>query len=103
MIELTRLTTRLRALVFVNTRKACQQAADQIRKQYVEALSDTRPQPLPWHQPEESLEAEDKGLNSLLKYGIGFHHAGLGFHDRQLVEHSFTRSILSVVVCTTTL
>ncbi len=89
------------SLVFVSSRKACQQAADQIRKQYVEALAGT--QPPPWPKPTEKLRAEDKGLGTLLPYGIGIHHAGMSSQDKFTVERNFHDATLSVVVCTTTL
>jgi replicative superfamily II helicase len=89
--------------VFVNSRKACQQAAEQIKKDYIQATTGNSNQLPPWKKPEVSLRAEDKSLNELLPYGIGFHHAGLPFHDRRLVEANFTDSTLSVVVSTTTL
>ena len=89
--------------MFVSSRKGCQQASDQIKKQYNEAAAAHSNQLPPWPKPDVTLMAEDKGLNGLLPYGIGFHHAGLSFHDRRLVEQNFTDSTISVVVCTTTL
>jgi len=92
-----------RCLVFVNSRKACPQAAEHIRKQYAEAAAGIATEPLPWDLPTSAPVADDKVLTNLLKYGIGVHHAGLNFNDRHLVEHGFINGLISVVVCTTTL
>lgn len=39
----------------------------------------------------------------LVKLGIGCHHAGMSFHDRNAVENLFRISCLSILVATSTL
>lgn len=89
-------------LVFCNIRKSCVQAAEQLRKQYVE-VSIGHSGAMPWKLPAIPLQAEDKAMNPLLAYGIAFHHAGLSWRDRQLVEHEFIKGQISIVCATSTL
>ncbi|MBD3256254.1 MAG: hypothetical protein GF383_14245, partial [Candidatus Lokiarchaeota archaeon] len=42
-------------------------------------------------------------LHKLVKYGIGFHHAGLLPTERKLVENFYRKGALKVICCTTTL
>nr|MDO8099389.1 DEAD/DEAH box helicase [Candidatus Njordarchaeota archaeon] len=44
-----------------------------------------------------------KRLASVVQAGVAFHHAGLRFEDRNMVEEGFRNSIIKAVVCTTTL
>lgn len=47
------------------------------------------------------------GLDSILEktisYAVGFHHAGLTFDERDIIESAFCRSALRVIVATSTL
>jgi superfamily II DNA/RNA helicase len=42
-------------------------------------------------------------LRTLLHNGISYHHAGLGFQGRQLIEHLFNKGKVRVICATTTL
>jgi replicative superfamily II helicase len=42
-------------------------------------------------------------LIELMRQGVGFHHAGLNYASRELVEDAFRNGFLRVVCCTTTL
>ncbi|PVD32707.1 hypothetical protein C0Q70_08152 [Pomacea canaliculata] len=41
--------------------------------------------------------------SELLMYGVGIHHAGMGNHDRHMVEELFRSGKLLVLICTSTL
>ena len=46
---------------------------------------------------------KDKVLKDCLSAGVGFHHAGLAFDDRSIVEKIFHQGQLPVLCCTSTL
>ena len=50
-----------------------------------------------------SSRISNKTLSSMVKYGIGFHNAGLSLNDRQLVEEGFKTSLIRIVCTTSTL
>ena len=51
----------------------------------------------------EQVVFKDKKLLEFVKNGVGFHHAGLDYADRQSVEALFMTSKLKVICCTSTL
>lgn len=44
-----------------------------------------------------------KKLTNMIGHGIAFHHAGLSFGDRQIIENLFRTGNLPILVCTNTL
>ncbi|MFX0101645.1 MAG: DEAD/DEAH box helicase [Candidatus Hodarchaeota archaeon] len=42
-------------------------------------------------------------LPQFVLHGVSYHHAGLSFSERELVEYAFKNRIISVICCTTTL
>lgn len=46
---------------------------------------------------------QDPSLKHTLQFGIGMHHAGLGDHDRSIVETLFVEQKIQVLVATSTL
>ena len=51
----------------------------------------------------EYLKVDNKNLQDILPYGIGFHNAGLLRKDRTIVENLFRRRSIKVLVSTSTL
>lgn len=46
---------------------------------------------------------QDSKLKQLVMKGIAYHHAGLSYQDRAIIEDAFRKSIIVVLVCTNTL
>ncbi|KAL1720053.1 hypothetical protein EV715DRAFT_262894 [Schizophyllum commune] len=89
-------------LVFVATRKGVFGTAEQLKKDYDEAMK--KKQTLPWSKPPRSNYAfNDKRLEELALYGIGVHHAGLGMDDRRATEELYLNRKLRIVIATSTL
>ncbi|KAK0463719.1 uncharacterized protein EV420DRAFT_1729062 [Desarmillaria tabescens] len=89
-------------LVFCPTRKGVFATADHIFKDYIEA--EKRKQSLPWtHSERVEHVFQDKRLAEWASYGIGVHHAGLSLDDRRAVEGLFLKTVLRIVIATSTL
>ncbi|XP_025088893.1 uncharacterized protein LOC112560994 isoform X5 [Pomacea canaliculata] len=94
-------SNRKPTLVFCSSRKSVQQTAEVLVKQK-------------WGQSFVSSAnrsditavahvMQDSKLSELLMYGVGIHHAGMGNHDRHMVEELFRSGKLLVLICTSTL
>lgn len=86
-------------LVFCMTRKSCQEAAQELAKQWSQRL----PQVRLWPEPKKRIPVIDASLQELVRYGVAFHHAGLDADDRNAVHKAFEEGHLSVICCTSTL
>jgi len=89
-------------LIFVNSRKATEKFAEKISNEVNRYLSDEDRRVL------SELDLGDEGslnhkLYSLLRKGVGYHHAGMLSEQRRLVEKFFREGHLKLVVATTTL
>lgn len=42
-------------------------------------------------------------MNTSISYGVAFHHAGLTFDERDIIESAFCKSLIRVIVATSTL
>lgn len=81
------------ALVFVSSRKGAKDLAGKLRQA---GLGHSAPTP-------GAVKTEDDALGEYLRWGIGFHSAGLSSQDRTVVENLFRAGKLLVVCCTSTL
>jgi DNA polymerase theta len=45
----------------------------------------------------------DEGLKKSVAFGVAFHHAGLTYDERDIIESAFKRGVLRVIVATSTL
>ncbi|KAI0062246.1 P-loop containing nucleoside triphosphate hydrolase protein [Artomyces pyxidatus] len=89
-------------LVFVSTRKAVLQTAEQLLLDFTKAAE--AKQPLPWAAPQRIEHTfHEKKLDKLVAAGIGAHHAGLDIDDKRIIEDLFLKKTLRVVVSTSTL
>ncbi|THH08313.1 hypothetical protein EW145_g2777 [Phellinidium pouzarii] len=89
-------------LIFCNTRKGVLTTAEQLLKEYEQAVAGR--QNVPWTQPKQlSRTFHDKRLEKLAKAGVGVHHAGLSLDDRRHIESLFLEGSLRVVTATSTL
>ncbi len=91
------------ALVFVNTKRSAEKAAEDISKQIkkqdkeLEELSEQILKAL--SRPTRQCER----LSRCIKKGIAFHHAGLVAKQRELIEDSFRQGIIKIICSTPTL
>ncbi|MHA1457861.1 MAG: helicase-related protein, partial [Promethearchaeota archaeon] len=91
-------------LVFVNKRKLTQSIALNLRMLVKGHLSSEELNEC--KKAEGSLSTLRGGIPNLrksIKYGVAFHHAGLLFKERKVVEESFRKHVLKLIICTTTL
>ncbi|PIN87130.1 hypothetical protein COV19_01400 [Candidatus Woesearchaeota archaeon CG10_big_fil_rev_8_21_14_0_10_44_13] len=100
------------ALVFVNTKRGAEKAAEDIaskikfdennpilrkRKQEWEQTADEIIKVLP--RPTKQCER----LGKCIRKGIAFHHAGLAQKQKTIIEDAFRQNILPIICCTPTL
>ncbi|KAL5512118.1 hypothetical protein ACEPAG_3639 [Sanghuangporus baumii] len=89
-------------LIFCSTRKGTLTTAEQLLKEYEEAV--TKKQKTAWAPPKHlNHPFQDKRLEKLAKVGIGVHHAGLSLDDRRAIEDLYLDGTLRVVCATSTL
>ncbi len=99
-------------LVFCPTKTRCESLAEHIAKT-IENLVNLSKE-IPAYLSKEKLtdclyelKATPAGLDDKLmktvKYGVGFHHAGLTMEEREIIENYFKNGFLLVIVCTSTL
>ncbi|MEN2974420.1 MAG: DEAD/DEAH box helicase [Candidatus Caldarchaeales archaeon] len=97
------------ALVFASTRKKAEDYAFKIAQAFVERLDTLNwedREKLREHATELLLEERSsftENLAKLVEVGVAFHHAGLSYHHRRIVEEAFKSRVLKVVVATPTL
>lgn len=91
------------ALIFVNARSRAVSLAEKIAKRtklapgpgiskYVDLIL----------RSSDAVKLNEK-LANLFAYGVSFHHAGLGFTQRKIIEDAFRNNALRVIVATPTL
>ncbi|KAI0372960.1 P-loop containing nucleoside triphosphate hydrolase protein [Pilatotrama ljubarskyi] len=89
-------------LVFCATRKGVMIAAEQVLKEYDEAIS--KKETLPWSKPSRIEHTfSSKQLDKLAACGIGVHHAGLGREDRSATEQLYLKKAIKILFATSTL
>ncbi|KAL9703505.1 hypothetical protein quinque_007023 [Culex quinquefasciatus] len=91
-------------LVFCPTKRQCEQLCT--------LMKDCLPRELLLHRTKEreelvvALRAENDGadlLASAFLLGIAYHHSGLSFDERKMIEDAYRLGILSLIICTSTL
>lgn len=91
------------ALIFVNTKRSAEKQAEDISKKIKGTKKELD------EISQKALNAlskptkQCKRLQSCLRKGIAFHHAGLAQKQRQLIEDGFRKGLLSIICCTPTL
>lgn len=102
-LALDTLRINKQALVFVNTKKGAEKAAEDISKKVKnddQKLSDLSQQVLKaLSKPTKQCER----LSRCIKKGIAFHHAGLAAKQRDIVEDGFRDGIIKIICATPTL
>ncbi len=91
------------ALVFVNSRRSAEKEAVEISRRIRKMFDSSELSRL----KELASSIEDTPVNERLKLALGggaaFHHAGLGYEERRLIEDAFRKGLLKVIVATPTL
>lgn len=50
-----------------------------------------------------NLRIADKQLREVVKHGMGYHHAGISFEDREHIENLYRDGLIRILVSTQTL
>ncbi|KAM3848147.1 LOW QUALITY PROTEIN: DNA polymerase theta [Vipera latastei] len=104
-------------LVFCPTKNWCEKLADIIAREFcsiqqknLQKMSTLSPVTLCQEGIEKlliQLKQSPSGLDSVLhrtiKWGVAFHHAGLTFDERDIIEVAFRQGVLRVLIATSTL
>ena len=94
-------------LVFCQTQKGTINAAKQLVSDYnmnkIPIMSVTNSTQERMKLDALSSKISNKQLSQFVKYGIGFHNAGLSLSDRQLVEEHFKSNLIKIICTTSTL
>jgi len=91
-------------LVFLNTRKATQQAAHNFKSFIKNQISDNEFDK--YRELElklKKIKGGNKELNKVVKCGVAFHHAGLLAKERLIIENAYRKRLLKVLFTTSTL
>lgn len=95
-------------LIFLNTRKSAQAEARRVAKEIHSGQKHIEFEKL--KALAEELQKKDQEttklshqLSECIKYGVAFHHAGLDFEHRKLVEDNFRQNLIKVICATPTL
>ena len=75
-----------------STRKACPRVLDKLKERGGYILGTEEKKKL----MHVSKEIKDRALAAYVEFGVGFHHAGLDYADRLLIEKSFIEGVLPV-------
>jgi DNA polymerase theta len=104
--------TRNGVLVFCPTKSRCEVIAENIARTIYSLDRNHGETPTYLNKDKlidclNELKATPAGLDNQLaktiRFGIGFHHAGLTVEEREIVENYFKNGYLLVIVCTSTL
>ncbi|XP_063150682.1 DNA polymerase theta [Candoia aspera] len=104
-------------LVFCPTKNWCEKLADIVAREFcsiqqksLQKMSTLSPVTLCMEGIEKlliQLKRSPSGLDSVLhrtvKWGVAFHHAGLTFDERDIIEVAFRQGVLRVLIATSTL
>jgi len=91
-------------LIFVNKRRLTQMLAKNLNLVVSKHLSNQ--EKIECKKIEQKLGNIRGGITDLkkvIKNGVAFHHAGMLSNERKVVEESFRKRLLKVIICTTTL
>lgn len=93
-------------LIFVNTRKSAESNARKLRKIMAKFLKEEEKKEL--EKISERLKGEEGNilltkLAECIGDGVAFHHAGLDYKEREVVEKEFKKGLIKCIVATPTL
>lgn len=86
-------------MVFCFTRKSCETTARGLAEWWSTCSAGDKA----WPPPSKRIPVISRDLQEIVRYGVAFHHGGLGFEDRAAVEQHYLNGELHVICCTSTL
>uniref|UniRef100_A0A672JB02 DNA polymerase theta n=1 Tax=Salarias fasciatus TaxID=181472 RepID=A0A672JB02_SALFA len=99
-------------LLFCPSKNWCEKLADTIAREFYHRDGEAEPQPVCLQQEElldvvAQLRRTPAGLDPILQrtvpWGVAFHHAGLTFDERDVLEGAFRQGAIRVLAATSTL
>ncbi len=93
-------------LIFVNRRKSAESLAMKLQRRIYRNLSNEEREELKEmakNVMDEEYTIYGEKISKLVLHGVAFHHAGLSNKQRKIVEDSFKKRLLKVIVATPTL
>ncbi len=91
-------------VIFLNTRKNTREQAMNLKETVKRFVSEEDSMKLDKISKDiNEVKGYNHDLKKIIKYGVGFHHAGLLPKERRLVEDNYRRKLIKVLCCTTTL
>ncbi|MFZ5800648.1 MAG: DEAD/DEAH box helicase [Candidatus Omnitrophota bacterium] len=96
------------ALIFVNSRRSTQAVAKDLQKTVHKYVA-PQEKILLEEIAKSILGAKDEAtkichkLSECVRHGVAFHHAGLHYHQRRLIEDAFKKNLVKVICSTPTL
>jgi helicase len=91
------------ALIFVNSKKGAEKAAEELSKKVKKSSEQLNvlSQQILDVLPKQTTQCER--LAMCVKQGVAFHHAGLAGKQKELIEDNFKKGSISFITCTPTL
>lgn len=92
-------------LIFCPTKIGCEETAkqliDKLPSSAIEHRAEERAQLIA--RLEVDAEQVDELLKKTLPYGVAYHHSGVTSQERELIEEAFSKRIICIITCTSTL
>lgn len=89
------------AIVFANTKRSAEKAAEDISKQIKNVSLDELADKVLHVLSKPTKQCER--LSVCIKKGVAFHHAGLRAEQKDLIEENFKKGVVKIICCTPTL
>ncbi len=100
-IALDTIKSNKQALIFTSSKRSAEKSAEEIAKKSknieLTELSEQIRKSLP--KPTKQCER----LAKCVKQGIAFHHSGLHYKQKEIIENAFREGIIKIIACTPTL
>lgn len=102
-LVLDTLSIKKQAIVFANTKNSAEKTAEDISLRIKQTTPELEKVALEALQVLSTPTKQCKRLAICLKKGIAFHHAGLTYKQRELIEDNFRKGLVKIICATPTL